>query len=44
MIPVLLGVSILVFLLQVFTPGDPADIALGHTASKEAIHFLIFIT
>ncbi|SCH41407.1 Glutathione transport system permease protein gsiC [uncultured Clostridium sp.] len=38
MIPVLLGVSILVFLLQVFTPGDPADIALGHTASKEAVY------
>ena len=36
MIPVLLGVSILVFAIQAFTPGDPADIALGAEATEEA--------
>ncbi len=35
MIPVLLGVSVIVFALQVFTPGDPADVVLGATASDE---------
>ena len=36
MIPVLLGVSILVFAIQALAPGDPADLALGDYASNEA--------
>lgn len=36
MIPVLFGVSILVFAIQVLAPGDPADLALGEYASEEA--------
>lgn len=36
MIPVLFGVSVLVFAIQAFTPGDPADIALGAEATEEA--------
>ena len=36
MIPVLLGVSILVFAIQALAPGDPADLALGDYASDEA--------
>ena len=35
MIPVLIGVSILVFLIQAFTPGDPADLVLGAQQSEE---------
>ena len=35
MIPVLLGISILIFALQVITPGDPADMALGDNATEE---------
>ena len=35
MIPVLLGVSILVFAIQALAPGDPADLALGDYASDE---------
>jgi peptide/nickel transport system permease protein len=33
MFPVLIGVSILIFFLQVITPGNPADLALGENAS-----------
>lgn len=36
MIPVLLGVSILVFAIQALAPGDPADLALGDYATEEA--------
>lgn len=36
MIPVLLGVSIIVFAIQALAPGDPADLALGEYASAEA--------
>ena len=35
MIPVLIGVSILLFGIQALTPGDPADVALGQDASSE---------
>ena len=35
MIPVLRGISILIFALQVITPGDPADMALGDNATEE---------
>ena len=34
MIPVLIGVSIIVFMLQVLTPGDPADMAWGRMLRK----------
>ena len=40
MIPVLLGVSVLIFTILFFTPGDPASIILGGRASqaeKEAL-------
>jgi peptide/nickel transport system permease protein len=33
MIPVLLGVTILLFFIQALTPGNPADIALGQDAA-----------
>lgn len=36
MIPVLLGVSFLVFFLMNLTPGTPADIILGELATQEA--------
>lgn len=36
MVPVLFGVSIIVFMLQVLTPGDPADMALGADVTEEA--------
>ena len=36
MIPVLIGVSILVFAIQALAPGDPADLALGDYATEEA--------
>ncbi|MCD8009826.1 MAG: ABC transporter permease [Lachnospiraceae bacterium] len=35
LIPVLLGVSLLIFTILYFTPGDPADIVLGENASEE---------
>lgn len=35
MIPVLIGVTLLLFLLQAITPGDPADLALGDNATAE---------
>lgn len=37
MIPVLLGVSFLVFTLMYFTPGDPVDIILGTDATAEMV-------
>ncbi len=36
MIPVLLGVSLIIFTLLYFTPGDPASMVLGEQASEEA--------
>lgn len=37
LIPVLLGVSLLVFTILSFTPGDPASLILGESAPKEAV-------
>lgn len=37
MIPILIGVSLLVFLLMRLAPGDPAEIALGSGATQEQI-------
>ena len=37
LIPTLLGVSILVFLMLHFTPGDPAELLMGERASEEAL-------
>lgn len=37
LIPVLLGVSFLVFSIMSLTPGDPAQLILGENAPKEAI-------
>lgn len=37
MIPVLLGVSLLIFALQAITPGDPARLMLGDEATEEEI-------
>lgn len=37
LIPVLLGVSFLVFTIMSLTPGDPAQLILGESAPKEAI-------
>lgn len=36
-IPILLGVSFIVFAILSFTPGDPASIILGNGATQEAI-------
>jgi len=40
LIPVLLGVSFLVFSIMSFTPGDPAQLILGESAPKAAIEGL----
>lgn len=40
MIPVLLGVALVVFTLMYITPGDPAKIILGESATEEAIEAL----
>ncbi len=40
LIPVLLGVSFIVFTIMSFTPGDPASVILGTTATKEDIQKL----
>ncbi|MGV3488471.1 MAG: nickel ABC transporter permease [Tuberibacillus sp.] len=40
LIPVIIGVSIIVFLLMQLTPGDPAQIMLGPQASHEAVQHL----
>ena len=37
MIPILIGVSLLVFLLLQLAPGDPAEIALGSGATREQV-------
>lgn len=37
LIPVLLGVSFLVFTIMSFTPGDPAQLILGESAPAEAV-------
>lgn len=37
MIPVLIGVSLLIFLLLYIAPGDPATLALGDSATREQI-------
>lgn len=37
MIPVLLGISFIIFTIMSFTPGDPARILLGEQATPEAI-------
>ena len=41
MIPVLLGVIIFVFTIMYLTPGNPARIMLGPTASEEAVQQLL---
>lgn len=35
LVPVILGVTIILFTLQALVPGDPADLALGDSASAE---------
>ena len=40
MIPVLLGVSMIIFTVMSFTPGDPVVLILGEGASDEAIEKL----
>ena len=40
MIPVMLGVSLIVFCMVYFTPGDPAQYMLGADASQETIQQL----
>ncbi len=40
MIPVLLGVSLLIFTMTYISPGDPAQMILGDTASNEQIEAL----
>ena len=40
MIPILLGVTIIVFTIMSFTPGDPARLILGQSASQEAVDSL----
>lgn len=37
LVPVLLGVSFLVFTIMSFTPGDPAQLILGESAPAEAV-------
>jgi peptide/nickel transport system permease protein len=37
LVPTLLGVTIIVFLMLRFTPGDPAELLLGERASQEAL-------
>ena len=38
LIPTLLGVSIIVFLMLRFTPGDPAEMLLGERVTEEALY------
>lgn len=40
LIPVLLGVTFIVFSIMSFTPGDPAQLILGESAQPEAIEAL----
>ena len=37
MIPVMLGVTLIVFTMMYITPGDPAQIILGDNATPEAV-------
>lgn len=37
MIPILLGVTVIVFTIMSFTPGDPARLILGQAAPQEAV-------
>ena len=38
LIPVLLGVTVLIFTILYFTPGDPAITILGDTATEEELY------
>ncbi len=40
MIPVLLGISLIVFSIMELTPGDPVSLMLGEGASEQAVHEL----
>lgn len=40
LIPVLLGVTFIIFTMMYFTPGDPARLILGDTASQEQVEAL----
>ena len=40
LIPVLLGVTFIIFTMMYFTPGDPARLILGDTASQEQVDAL----
>lgn len=37
MIPVLLGISLIIFLIMNLTPGDASGLILGEGATKEAV-------
>ena len=37
LIPILIGVSIIIFVLKTFTPGDPARQILGNSATEEQV-------
>ena len=40
MIPILIGVSFIVFTIMSFTPGDPARLILGQSAPQESVNKL----
>jgi len=40
MIPVLLGISLIIFAIMDFTPGDPARLMLGESATEEDVEAL----
>ena len=40
LIPVLLGVTFIIFVITYITPGDPARIILGETATPESVEAL----